>query len=196
MKKSIIFGNTSFSKMLKYYIEKYMNIEIVAFCVDSRYITNPFLDNIPVIPFETIESFYPSDSFDFFIGIGNNLMNTVREKKFFEISNKGYRILNFIHPSATIESANIGSGNIILENVSIGYNTQIGNGNILWNNVTLSHEDSIGNFNYLAPACALAGRVTIKNNCFLGINCTLKNDLTIGSYTLIGAGCYIKRSTK
>lgn len=196
MKNAIIFGNTSFSKMVKYYIEKYTDINIVGFCVNQVYVSEPIIDNIPVIPFETIKKKYPPDKYDFFIAIGNNSMNTVREKVYNNISNKGYSILNFIHPSAVIENAFIGHGNIILENVSIGYNVKIGNGNVIWNGVTLSHEDSIGNFNYIAPACALAGRVTIKDNCFLGINCTIKNDITIKSYSLIGAGCYINKSTQ
>lgn len=195
MKNAIIFGNTSFSKMIKYYINKYTDIDIVAFCVNQAYINETSLDGIPVISFESIETCYPPDKFDFYIAIGNNGMNTVRENIYNSILRKGYNILNFIHPSVVIESDSIGQGNIILEGVSIGYHVQIGNGNIIWNNVTLSHEDSIGDFNYIAPASALAGRVTVKNNCFLGLNCTIRNDIVISNYTLVGAGCYINKST-
>lgn len=195
MKNAIIFGNTSFSTMIKYYITKYTNINIVAFCVNQAYIKEAYLDGIPVVSFETIESYYPPDKFDFFIAVGNNSMNIVRENIYNSLLEKGYKILNFIHPSVVIESASIGQGNIILEGVSIGYHVKIGNGNIIWNNVTLSHEDSIGNFNYIAPSSTLAGRVTVKSNCFLGLNCTIKNDVTISNYTLVGAGCYINKST-
>lgn len=193
--KAVIFGNNSFAEMLKYYIEKYSGIKIYAFSVDRTYIRESSFCGLPVIPVEDTSILFPPDQYDFYVAVGYHQMNTLREDKLKSLCQKGYDLPNFIHPSVSMEEASIGSGNIILENTSIGFHAQIGNGNLIWNSCVISHECTLGNYNYLSPSCALAGRVSIRNNCFLGIHSTIRNDITVDDHTFIGASCYISHDT-
>lgn len=197
MKKNgiIIFGNNQFATMLCEYIKRYTDNHICCFTVNKKYIKENKILDLPVVAFEEIEDKYPSSNYKFLIALGYKDMNSLREKVFNQIHEKGYDIINFIHPSASINAKNMGIGNIFLDNVFIGLNSKIGNGNIFWNGVNISHDANIGNYNYFSPSTTIAGNVNINNNCFLGTNCTIKNGLTISNKTLIGAGCFLKNNT-
>lgn len=196
MRKCIIFGANDFGSMLKFYIEKYSDIRCEAYTLDYQYITKRTRDSIPVIPFETIQTIYPPDKYIVFLAIGYRKMNDIRKEKYLQTISKGYKVENFIHPTANCEYSQIGTGNIIFENVTFAYNTQIGNGNIFWNGVQISHESVIGDFNYFAPSATLAGKTVVKNNCFVGINAAVHGARTLEDYTLVGAGAYMNTSSE
>ena len=63
MKKLALFGNTNFTKLIKYYIENdtHRNVECVV--VDSQYIQEDTFENVPIVSFEK------------FVGGGTHLMN-------------------------------------------------------------------------------------------------------------------------
>lgn len=197
MKKSlIILGNTHFAEMIKIYVEQYRKISVSAFSVDSYFIREKVLVGIPVIPLENLTDQFAPEETEIIIAIGYSQMNKVRKEKINYIKEKGYFLPNFIHPSVHIENAELGEGNIILENCNLGYHSKIGNGNILWNGCNISHDCVIGDNNYLSPSVALAGRTVIEDNCFLGINSCTGHDVYIKKYTLIGAGCFMNSSTE
>lgn len=195
-KKYIIFGATYYSEMLSYYVERYDQVEVSAFTVDERYRTSNELYGKPLIGFEEIERSYPPEIHEILVALGYQGMNGLRAKKFQEVKKKGYKIASFIHPMCHIEDVQLGEGNIILENVSLGYHVKIGDGNILWNGCNISHHCEIGNFNFFAPSSVLAGKVSVKNHCFFGINSTVKGGLVVQPYSLIGAGCYLNQDTE
>lgn len=190
-RKSIIFGMTPFAKMIRYYIEKYSEIEIVAYTVDAFYKDTDTFDNLPVAAFEEVENQYPSDQYSFILAVGYTHMNSIRKQKYQEIKAKGYRLDNFIHPSVVKENIEIGEGNIILENVTLAYDVKIGNCNIIWNGCQISHESVIGDFNFFSVSSLVAGKTIVKNNCFLGVNSAVRGARVLEDYTLIGAGCYM-----
>ncbi|MEK5390059.1 acetyltransferase [Margalitia sp. FSL K6-0131] len=196
-KKIIIFGNTNFAKMVKYYIETDTDENFVGFTVDQKFIDKDDVNQTNIVPFEEIESIYPQDEYKILPVIGYNKMNEIRRKIHQSIKLKGYEIASFVHPSANIaKNVELGEGNIFLENTLIQPFVSIGNGNIFWSNINISHHSIIGNFNFFAPSSSTAGNVIIQDNCFLGNNCTVKNGVEIKSYTLIGAGAYVSTNTK
>lgn len=194
-KKYIIFGINYFAEMIAYYVERYDDVDVVAYTVDEQYKETDSVHGKPLIAFERLEEFYSVEDVFILNCLGYKKMNSLRRAKYEEIKRKGYKVASFIHPSTVIEKSDIGEGNIIFENVNIGYSAKIGNGNILWNGALISHHCEIGDYNFLSGSTALAGKVTIKNNCFLGVNCTVKGGVCIDEYTLVGAGCYLSKST-
>lgn len=195
-KNSIIFGVTPFAKMIRYYIEKYSDIEVVAYTVNASYKNINIFDQLPVVAFEEIEKQYPSDKYSFILAIGYTCMNNIRKQKYQEIKAKGYELENFIHPSAIKEHTEIGEGNIVLENVTLAYDVKIGNCNIIWNGCQISHESVIGDFNFFSVSSLVAGKTIVKNNCFLGVNSAVRGARVLEDYTLIGAGCYMNYNSK
>lgn len=194
-KQCIIFGTTDFGKMLRYYMEKFTDTKIAAYAVDGAYKETDNYDGLPVVEFEKMEENYSADKYLLMLALGYSKMNNIRGKKFYEAKEKGYTLASFIHPSAGQSYAEIGEGNIVLENVTLAYGSKIGDGNIVWNGCQISHECVIGDFNYFAPGVVVAGKTIVKNNCFLGINSAVRGARTLEDYTLVGAGCYMNNSS-
>lgn len=199
--KIIIIGNGSFAKLVYYYLTEYSAKEVCAFSVDNEYIQEKRLEldgkEIPVVPFESLNEFYPATDFDIILGIGYSQMNDVRKKMFFTCKAKGYNIASFIHPTCVIaKNVILGEGNIILENSIIQPFVKIGNGNLLWHNVKISHDDKIGDFNMFAQNASLSGFVNVGQNCFFGNSSVVLDRKNIADYTLVGAGAIVKHDTK
>lgn len=195
-KKCVMFGVTSFAKMVRYYIEKYNDIDVVAYTVDAKYKQEDQFDGLPVVPFEDIESIYPVDQYSMLMGLGYSKMNDIRKQKFIEIKQLGYKIESFVHPSVIQDIGEIGEGNIIFEGAVLGYNVKLGNGNIIWNGCNISHESIIGDFNHFSAGTTLGGKTVVGNNCFFGMNSLIRGPKVVADYTLVGAGCYVSNDTK
>ncbi|MBN6205760.1 acetyltransferase [Ralstonia pickettii] len=191
MKKIIIFGNSDFSRLLKWHIDHDDTRKVVAFCAESNYIMNDFFEGLPLIDFEKIVYLYPPDEHEILIGIGYSKMNENRKRVFKSCKQKGYNIASFYHSTSLIESRDLGEGNIILEQALISPFVRLGDGNIVMNNVSIAHDGNIGDFNTFSGMAGIAGNVTIKNNCFFGKSSVVSNDLTINSYSLIGAAAFV-----
>lgn len=195
-KNLIIFGNSPFSKLLKWYIEHDDERKIYCFCVDKQYINSDNFDGLPLIDFEGIEKVYPPDLYDILLGIGYTKMNDLRKEIYFRCKNKGYTIATFIHSTALIQTEDIGEGNIILEQTLVAPFVSIGICNLLWYKIAIAHDDKIGDFNTIAGMASLCGDVTIKNNCFLGNSSVIKEHIVVNDYSLIGATAFVSKDTE
>lgn len=197
MKKIILFGNSDFAKLMKWYIETDAKRVIDGVTVDKDYITNPYFEGIPIVPFQEIANYYNNKEYEILIAVGYNRMNTIRKNIFERCKSMGYSVASFIHSSAIISSnAIIGEGTIILEDTLIQPFVNIGCGNIIWHKVAIAHNAVIGNFNTITGMVSLCGYVKIGDNCFIGSNSTIRNNVTISDYTLVGAGSYIFKNTE
>lgn len=195
--KCVIFGLTTFAQMIRHLEEKFYDVEVVAYTVDGKYKTEDVFDGLPVVAFEELEQLYPNTEYSVLIGLGYSHMNNIRKQKFEEIKSKGYTIESFVHPQVIRDDTfQMGEGNIIFENVVLGYKAKIGNGNILWNGTHISHESIVGDFNHFSGGTMLGGKTMIKNNCFFGMGSILCGNRVIEDYTLVGAGCYVGQNTK
>ena len=195
-RKCIMFGLTTFAEMVRYYVEKYTDIEVIAYTVDAKYKKENIYDGLPVVAFEDMDGIYPSDESLVIIGLGYSKMNDLRKQKFIQVKEKGYKIEGFIHPSVIQDIGERGEGNIIFEGAVLGYNVKLGDGNIIWNGCNISHESVIGDFNHFSAGTTLGGKTIVKNNCFFGMNSVIRGPKIVEDYTLVGAGCYINNDTK
>ena len=194
-RKCVICGTTDFGKMLRYYFEKYADVQIVAYTVDKAYLESDSYDGLPAVAYEEVEKAYPPTEYTMVIALGYKKMNQIRQQKFEDAKRKGYRIENFVHPSVVDESVAMGEGNIILEHVTLAYGTKIGNSNIIWNGSQISHESQVGDYNFFSVDSVIAGKTVVKNNCFLGINSTVLGNRTLEYATLVGAGAFVKEKS-
>lgn len=195
MKDIVILGNNDFGRLLKYYISIDDERKVVAFTVNKEYIKKEQFCDLPVVPFEQIESVYPPERYEIMLAIGNSKMNDVRKKMYYECKKKGYTIASYIHSSCSIHTQDIGEGNILLENCLLYPYSKLGNGNLLWDHVLISHDCIVGDFNTFSSYADLCGYVKIGNNGYFGKHCILNDFMIINDYTLIGAGAYAKKDT-
>lgn len=195
-----IYGTTDLAENLFYLLAE-DSIEIAGFVVERKYITDEikaisFKDEIrklPVIPFEELEEHYKKEEIAIYLCIGYTNMNRARREKFTEIKKRGYRIENYIHKTACVETDKLGEGNLIFEQAYIGMYAELGNGNIVYPKALIAHHTKVGDFNYFAISASVAGHVIISDENFFGNNSTTKDKIVIGKGNLIGANSYVTR---
>lgn len=194
-KKLVIFGNSNFSKILKWYIDHDDTREVVAFCTESLFRKTNEFQGLPLERFEEIEYLYPPDQFEILLGVGYKNMNNLRKRIFNLCKEKGYQVATYIHSSSIVQSQELGEGNIILEKVVIGPFSKMGNGNLIMNNVSIAHDCIIGNYNTFSGMAGLAGNVKVGENCFFGKASVIKDNINIDDFSLIGANAYLNNNT-
>ena len=196
--KIIVFGAAQLAELVIDNVAEDGKWTVEAVTVEEQYIekTGPVFNGIKVVPFERIEDEYPADRYKFIVCVGYVNMNDTRRRVFEQIRAKGYDIVSYIHPSATVLTRDIGEGTLIFENAVIGRDAHIGTGNIFYPCSLLAHHSSVGDFNFFAISSSVAGNVSVGSNCFFGNNSCTKNGISIADYTLVGAGCYLSGDTQ
>ena len=150
--------------------------------------SNPF--ELKYLGFEMDDNFkeWESDK-NYILGIGDNY---IRHKVGNYILNKNKRILNVIHPSASItKMLSMGAGNYIARKASINPLVKIGNFCIVNTGAIIEHESVIQDAVHVAPGAVLAGNVHIGTNTFIGANAVIKQGIRIGENAVIGAGSVV-----
>lgn len=195
MEKLVIVGNTEHAVTMFNYIHNTGFGDVVAFCVNEKYITKSVLMDKPVIAAEHILELYDKNSIKLILGVGYNKMGNVKRNLFNLFTGMGYEFVNYIHPSALIgEDVVLGSGNNILEGTILESGVEIGDGNLLFGGAMIAHDTKVGNFNSFSVKSVLAGCSTVMNHCFVGANATVRDHVILNDYVLVGAGAYADRS--
>lgn len=117
---------------------------------------------------------------------------TARKKIFERVKKLGYKMINVIHPTASIsKSAKIGEGNIVYGGVTINTLVSIGDGCLINSNVSIGHETKLGNFVNLNPGVNIGGKILIKDGAYIGIGADAIEEVTIGENTIVGGGAVV-----
>lgn len=192
----IIYGASSFSRLMKHYFEQLNEFKVHAFCIDKKYLTHEkSIDELPILDFETIDETYPPEKFSMFVAIGYSCMRA-RKAMYDKAKEKGYSLVNYIDKSAVIDkSAILGENNVIFPQSTIEPFVNIGNNNIIWASVVISHNVSIGNHCFFASQTLIGGNCTIGDNSFFGFNSTCIQNIKIGKETLVGAKSLVLYNT-
>ena len=193
-KPVIIYGNGHMAKMLYHFVK--MQYPVVGFTVDSQCINTNSIESLPLIPFTEIEQHFPASSHDMLIVVGFGGMNSLRKQKYLEAQQKGYTLINYIHPSVEVhENIIIGNNNIILDQASIHPYTTIGNGNFISSNTNVGHGGTIGDFCWVNAGVSIGGESNLGNQCFYGMNATIGQGISIADECFIGANTLISHNT-
>jgi len=198
MEKVIIFGNKSTARELFFYLKYYYSdYEVVGFTVDREYLESHSLFQLPVIPFDVIETAFPPDRHKMLIAVGYVQNNKIRRERYFRSKEMGYQLINvispksIIHPEATVgDNCFIGHYTVISPGAKIGNNVFIGNG------CMIGHDVIIDDHCFFSDAICVAGSVNIGSSCYLGTNSTIRNKVSIGKECVIGAGAIILEDTE
>lgn len=196
-KKAIIFGTGSFAEVVHFMLSKDSPYEVVAFTTSKKNIkSNNFL-NLPIYPFEDINSIIPPDEADMFIAIGYAQMNNVRANFMAQAKNKGYKLLSYLSSRAQHwDDVKIGENVFVFEDNNLQPFTEIGDGTILWSGNHIGHHSSIGKYCFITSHVVVSGHCTVKDFCFIGVNSTITDNVKIAEKNLIGAGALITKNTQ
>lgn len=197
MKRLMVFGNSSYARRLKKYIDFTQFGEVYAFVVDKEYITDTLLDGIDVISFEEFEEQMKPKDVELVLGIGYSQMGDLRKRIFEMYRDKGYSFANYIHSSVTISpDIVLGGGNVILEGAIIEPCVSIGDANIIFSGSTIGHDSAIGNYNTFGSKVLVSSNNRIDNNCYLGDCSVLSPEVVIEDYVFTGTMTYVNRNLK
>jgi acetyltransferase-like isoleucine patch superfamily enzyme len=170
MENIIILGTTQFSVMIHKLIEHEKLARVVAYTINSEYIekleNQESFNNLPLVPFESIETSYSTKEYKILNTLGYSRMNNLRMEKFEECKSKGYMLYNYVSNNANVYSTISGEGNLILPGSFIGNNVEIGNSNVFYTASVITHDVVIGNNSFFAASTTVGGNVLINNNCF------------------------------
>jgi len=197
MEKVIIFGTGDIAQIAYLYLSEEKKYEVVSFTVDKNYLKNETLFNLPVVPFEDIQEKYSPDEYKMFIPLGYSRLNKLREQKFKEAKEKGYNLISYIHPKATVASnVKIGENCFIFEDNTIQPFVTIEDNCILWSGNHIGHHSIIKANCFISSHVVISGGCEIGENTFIGVNATIRDHIKIGKFNVIGAGSLILTNTK
>lgn len=195
-KPIVVFGMGDIAQIANYYFTIDSEREVVAFTVDSAYITSDTFEGKPVVAFEEIQSLYPATEYDMFIALSYSKMNKIREMKYHEAKQKGYTLASYISSKCSYMSQYpCGDNCFIFEDNTIQPFVKIGSNVTLWSGNHIGHHSVIYDHNFISSHVVISGHCEIHSNCFLGVNATLHNNVVIAKENLIGAGAIISKST-
>lgn len=190
MKKSlVIFGFGDIAQLAHFYFSKDSEYEVVAFTVDSAYLTDKIFCGLPVIPFEEVAEQYEPDQCELFVALSYSKLNVVRKEKYQEAKAMGYQIASFVSSNATVLNEGcIGENCFIFEDNTIQPFVTIGNNVTLWSGNHIGHHSTIKDHCFIASHVVISGGVEIGEQCFIGVNATLRDHIKVGEKCVIGAG--------
>lgn len=196
MAKLIIFGTGDIAQLANFYFTNDTEHEVIAFTVDAAFINETSFENKPVVPFENVAQLYPPAEFNMFVALSYAKLNTLRQQKYQQAKDKGYKLETYISSRCSYLSANISGDNcFILEDNTVQPFVTIGNNVTLWSGNHIGHHSVIESHNFISSHVVVSGHCVIKSNCFIGVNATIGHKVTVNEKCIIGAGSVVTADT-
>jgi sugar O-acyltransferase (sialic acid O-acetyltransferase NeuD family) len=196
MSKVILFGCGKGADVAHRYLRHDTQHEISGFTVDEAFHKADTFHGLPVVPFETVEKYFPPNEYKMFILIGYQDMNHLRANKYFQAKNKGYEFISYVNSKVfSLEDLVVGENCFIVENQCINLDVKIGNNVVMWSCNHIGDRSIIEDHVWFSSHISVAGDVSIKEYSFIGINATISNNVIVAPKTFIGAGAFIAQNT-
>lgn len=197
MNKVVLFGNGHIASLFYSYLTHDSPYDVVGFTVDRDYMQEKSLFELPIVPFEDVQSVFPPNEHKMLVSISYQQVNKLRAAKYHEAKQKGYELISYISSRAvTWPGLVVGDNCFIMENnvlqpfVEIGNNTILGTGNLI------AHNTVIKEHCFLTSHVIVSGSVTVEPYCFFGANATIRDGIVIARECVVGAGALILKNTQ
>lgn len=198
MAKIVIFGLQDFASLAHFYLQHDSEHEVVAFTVTRNYLPEDrTFQELPVVPFEEIERFYPPSTVSFFVPMSHRRMNLLRKSIYEQVKAKGYLLISYVSSKATVfPNTPIGDNCFILEDNTIQPFTSIGNNVVLWSGNHIGHHSVIKDHVLFTSHVVLSGHCIVESFCFLGVNATIKDGVHLAEGTLVAMSASVTTDTE
>ncbi|AFC25012.1 acetyltransferase [Saprospira grandis] len=186
----IIYGCGRFAAYAAYVFQLDSPYQIVAHCIEQKYLANAKAD-YPIIPLEELPNSFPPSTTAVFIALGN-----IKERKrlFHYFKEKGYTLASYCSSKADVwPNLQFGENVFIGEGSDLQPFIQLADNCILFG-ARLGHHCQI-QAHTLLSGCTLAGNVTVGQGSFLGLQSAVQQNVQIGQYNIIGMGAIISQDT-
>lgn len=197
MKPIILFGNGKIAEVLLYFFTHHSDHKVVACTVDRNYLFDAEWQGLPVIPFDEIRNSHPPESYDMFVALGYQDMNSLRAARCDEARQQGYNLVSYVHPESGLPGdCTHGDNCFIMNQVLIHPRVRLGNNVFVWSGAMIGHHSTIGNNCWLTSCANISGGVEAGENCFFAVNSTIGNSVRVGANCFIGANALVIKSTE
>lgn len=187
----VIFGIGNYARILRRMAEG-AGFEVIAFTSDTELPEASFVDGVPFVPCDEIVDFCLTADAGVVLGFIGKDQQHVREEKFRSLMREGLCFPNVIQPGASVDSDDMGQGNVLFAGARIGFQCSVGDCNIFWQNSSIAHDNKVGSFNNFGPNSALAGYAEVSDHCFVGIGSSLNNNAVMENGSLLGANAFLR----
>lgn len=195
-KKLIIIGSGETGLIAYEYFQFDSKYEVVAFSVNEQYISEISINDLPVVPFETLERQYNCNDYEVYVAISSGKLNRNRTKVYKEAKEKGYKCASYVSSKAFVwRNVEIGENCFIFEDNTLQPFVKIGNNVTLWSGNHIGHNTVIKDNCFISSHCVVSGFCEVGENSFLGVNCTVEDNTKIAQDNFIGAGALIQKDT-
>jgi len=190
--KLVIVGAGELAEIAYEYFTYDSPYEIVAFAAEKDYISTEKLYDLPIVPFEELNQFYPVNEYKAFVAIPYTDFNRLRTRLFKETKKMGFELVSYVSSKAFVwRNVTIGENCFIFENNVLQHHVSIGNNVILWSGNHIGHRSVIKDNCFISSHAVIAGGCEIGENCFIGINSTINDEIKIGKDCFISSGALV-----
>lgn len=195
MEKIIIYGTGKLAQMLYYLLKESSEYDAVCFAADEEYCKQDSFLSLPLIPFSRIEKSCPPDQYRMLTVVGGLSGSGIRQTMYQNAKGKGYKHINYIHPTAVIEgSIEMGENNIIFPYTILGFSGKLGDNNIIREKVYLGHEFIVENHCFFGVGCNIGGESKIGSLSYIAMDSTISNNIAIREETFVGIGSLVLKN--
>ena len=194
--KVVIFGLSDFAELAHFYLTTDTSYEVVGFTVNESFLNTKTFKGLPVVPFESLENFFPPADYMLFLPMTGIKMNNARKSLYLDGKLRGYSFASYVSSKATIFNTLVGENCFILENNTIQPFVTIGNNVIMWSGNHIGHHSVIEDHVFFTSHVVLSGHCVVKERCWLGVNATIRDGVILGEGCLVAMGSLITKPTE
>ncbi|TBR39474.1 MULTISPECIES: acetyltransferase [Dyella] len=193
----ILIGAGEMAQIACEYFEHDSDYDVVAFSVESPYLTSPDLAGRPVLAYERLADIHPPGTVDLFVAIPASQLNRLRTRFYLDGKARGYRFATYISSRAFVwRNAEVGENSFVFENNVVQPFVHIGNNCILWSGNHVGHRTVIRDNVFVASHAVISGYCDIGSSSFIGVNATFNDGIKVGEDNVIGAGALVTKHTE
>lgn len=195
--KLVIVGDSAFAEVAHEYFTHDSSYEVACFAVESAYLRQAELLQLPVVPFETLVQQYSPDEHDVYVAVVYSQLNRLRTRLAQSAKNMGYRLASYISSRAFVwRNVELGEHCFIFENNTIQPFVRLGRNVVLWSGNHVGHHSEVKDNCFVSSQVVISGFCSIGRNCFLGVNSSVANNVTIADDNWIGPQVAITKNTQ
>ena len=195
-RKLIIVGDSAFAEIAYEYFTCDSDYEVVAFSVERDYLKKETVFDLPVVPFETLETAYDPQEHAVYVAAVYTQLNRLRTRLGMQAKAKGFALASYVSSRAFVwRNVEIGEHCFIFEDNTVQPFVRLGDNVVLWSGNHIGHHSTIKDNCFISSHVVISGFVEVGENCFLGVNTTIVNNVKIGKDCWLGPNVTIVRDT-
>ncbi len=156
----VIIGDSAFAEIAYEYFSYDSDYEVVGFSVEQDYLQRENLFGLPIVPFESVETYFSPKEHDVFAALAYTQLNRLRTRLSSAAKQKGYKLASYISSKAFVwRNVEMGEHCFIFEGNVVQPFVKLGNNVVLWSGNHIGHHSVIGNNCFVSSHVVISGFV-------------------------------------